>query len=454
MTPDLSQFFESLDAFAGPSESPIGLMADIRRPEDMAEDLRDAESWVSAATMLEMGRVGASTPEDSVEISPLYAAFNEGFFRSIPKPVREIMVKRMNNVASSSQLGAAASMAMVLLYRARTQPQGTEEAEQAQQRLLAQSDRFFQQAVLHLQTPIPLEGKIVACLDMQSHQFDLSGAAASHAVLLLSEFFITEALGPRPVLDLSNLADESNIALRCFAYSDVLRTVCIRRRATVFDFVGLPGFTSQPMPTQSKTSPANEAVDTHLGLPVGLLLCLAATSNLSCEASNLSSGVVQEKAKMIESAIRHWRPLAPNGVEDSLSYLERLVTYEMWRQACLIYLYQAVNRLGCLAQCIRGALEQFLSLAARDGPRPPVDSQDRLWAGSVRACPWLLAATCAVREEDREQCRQGLKECGPQKGYSDNLAAVEKLWEVVETGGWALDWKEFLETEKMFVAFL
>lgn len=59
---------------------------------------------------------------------------------------------------------------MVLLYRARTQPQGTEEAEQAQQRLLAQSDRFFQQAVLHLQTPIPLEGKIVACLDMQSHQ--------------------------------------------------------------------------------------------------------------------------------------------------------------------------------------------------------------------------------------------------------------------------------------------
>lgn len=105
MTPDLSQFFESLDAFAGPSESPIGLMADIRRPEDMAEDLRDAESWVSAATMLEMGRVGASTPEDSVEISPLCtflalplmvrqgtnqvylldAAFNEGFFRSIPK---------------------------------------------------------------------------------------------------------------------------------------------------------------------------------------------------------------------------------------------------------------------------------------------------------------------------------------------------------------------------------
>lgn len=42
--------------------------------------------------------------------------------------------------------------------------------EEAQARLLAQSDQYFQQALVHLQTPIPLEAQIIAVLDMQAYQ--------------------------------------------------------------------------------------------------------------------------------------------------------------------------------------------------------------------------------------------------------------------------------------------
>lgn len=132
--------------------------------------------------------------------------FNQGFFRSLPKPVREVVVQRAYNAATSSELSRNASMAMVMLYRLRMQQQQQQQdpefnptdlastAEQ-QARLLAQSNLYFQRAIEHLQAPIPLEAKMVAVLDMQTYQYDQYGAAAANAILLLGEYFITEALG-------------------------------------------------------------------------------------------------------------------------------------------------------------------------------------------------------------------------------------------------------------------
>ena len=134
--------------------------------------------------------------------------FNQGFFRSLPKPVREVVVQRAYNAATSSELSRNASMAMVMLYRLRMQQQQQQQdpdfnpsdlatTTEQQARLLAQSNLYFQRAIEHLQAPIPLEAKMVAVLDMQAYQFDQYGAAAANAILLLGEYFINEALGPQ-----------------------------------------------------------------------------------------------------------------------------------------------------------------------------------------------------------------------------------------------------------------
>lgn len=47
--------------------------------------------------------------------APADNTFNDGFFRSLPKPVREVVVQHAHNVAGSSDLSRHAAMAMVRL---------------------------------------------------------------------------------------------------------------------------------------------------------------------------------------------------------------------------------------------------------------------------------------------------------------------------------------------------
>ena len=125
----------------------------------------------------------SSPPDEPDIVDPVYNSFNEGFFRSLPKPVRDIVVKRIYGLANSHELSRNASMAMVMLYRLRMQSSSEENPDaaastDAQARLLAQSDVYFQRAMEHLQKPIPFEAKLVATLDMQAYQ-------VSHRLLVL-----------------------------------------------------------------------------------------------------------------------------------------------------------------------------------------------------------------------------------------------------------------------------
>ncbi|KAM0746135.1 hypothetical protein T439DRAFT_360706 [Meredithblackwellia eburnea MCA 4105] len=480
-TEELSNFFEALDSL--PSYPPASL-------EDISPGgLSDYELAARTGAGTEMPGVLASsssarrdleTPAsssvvDEVQVDAtdpsLYNTFNDGFMRSLPKPVRKLITARFDKVASSNDLNRSASLALVLLYRVRSQEGGPE----AQAKLMEQvsptcdnhqSEHYFQQALGKLQTPIPLEAQLVAVLDLQFHQHDQSGAAAAYAILLLGEFFVAEALGKRPKLDFHADSALSSVALRCFAYTDVLATVCLKHRRTVFDICDLPG-DENGSTTQSRSTYDEDAVqtgdfrlDSHLGLPVGLLLCLAATSNLSVDMATMDPEVVKAKAAKIEREIRSWRPAPPAGgtleTSNSLAYLEDLRTSEMWRHAALIHLFQSVHQLGPLAPVLRHSLAQMLSLGQRNenDPRLMGDSEDSLWAGSVRACPWFMAATVAIAVSDREQCKKGLSECGPQKGYSDNLEAAELIWNEVDKGGWTLPWKDLLEKNGKYVAFL
>lgn len=64
-------------------------------------------------------------------------------------------------------------MAICLLYRARTT--GNDSTPEARQRLITESDQYFNRAVEQLQTgDIPLEAQILACMDLQLFQASLS----------------------------------------------------------------------------------------------------------------------------------------------------------------------------------------------------------------------------------------------------------------------------------------
>ena len=81
------------------------------------------------------------------------------------------MVKaRMMDVAFSNELSKSSAMAICLLYRARMSST-TDSTPEARQRLITESDQYFNKAVQQLQaTDIPLEAQILACLDLELFQ--------------------------------------------------------------------------------------------------------------------------------------------------------------------------------------------------------------------------------------------------------------------------------------------
>ncbi|GAA5941684.1 uncharacterized protein JCM15063_002640 [Sporobolomyces koalae] len=472
--PETTQILQSQPAREAPPTSPTAPVASATHTSQTREE----------SAMRASHEPASSPPDEPVVVDPMYNNFNEAFFRSLPKPVRDIVVKRLYGLANSHELSRNASMAMVMLYRLRMQSSAEENAEavasstDARARLLAQSDVYFQRAMEHLQKPIPFEAKLVATLDMQAYQFDQFGAAAANAILLLMEYFIHEALGAQPALDLSALRSSVDVLYAAFAWTDCIRCMCDPKRRTIFALSNLPGDASSSSPSTvlADVNPTeSHSIETHLGLPVGLLLCIAATANLSAEMEALPDEVVKFKGEAIEKAIRNWRS-APQAADnnDSAAYIEKVATAEMWRYACILFLYQTVFRHGALSTVVRTALQQILQIGARvlgnhpiqtssirlpeaaNGTRSASDPsyEDYFNACSTRAVPWFLAATVAVLPADRDLCKKGLSICGKQKGYQDNLNAVERIWEVVDAQGWVVDWRALLQSEKISVGFL
>lgn len=97
-------------------------------------------------------------------------------------------------------------------------------------------------------------------------------------------------------------------------------------------------------------------------------------------------------------------------------------------QTALLYLYQAVHQHGCLSIVVRTCLQQILQIGARvmNAPQPVHSADEFIAACATRSVPWFLAGTVAITPSDREMCRKGLMGCGPQKGYKDNLEAIER----------------------------
>lgn len=265
---------------------------------------------------------------------PIYAALSDTFLSSLPPPVRDIVKRRIMDVAFSNDLSKSASIALCLLYQARTLPDG----DQARERLTEQSTSYFDRAAAKLTTTtaIPLEAQILATLDLFLHALEGNGAAAGYSVLLLADHWITSSLG-RPKLDLTTLEGLNNILFRSIAHIDILRCLCLGNRRTLFDLVGTPG--SSPLPSILSSNPAevvsSEACEGTKGVPTGLVLCIAATCNLAIEEERMEKTEFRRRGEEIERRIKGWKPvvITPEKLagEEGIKVLDDFATHEMWR---------------------------------------------------------------------------------------------------------------------------
>lgn len=77
-----------------------------------------------------------------------------------------------------------------------------------------------------------------------------------------------------------------------------------------------------------------------------------------------------------------------------------------------------------------------------------------LFSPNARAVPFFLAGTCAMTPVERRTCVAGIRSCGDDKGYADDVRALERIWERQRADGWARPWREVLEAEGLHVVFL
>ncbi|GAA5852001.1 hypothetical protein JCM9279_007054 [Rhodotorula babjevae] len=440
----------------------------------------------------------ASTAQEE-KLDPVYDAFFVAHLCALDKPLRDAVLSQIRSIIASSELCKHAALATTMLLRLhvlREAPKdaGTPSAPGADvdevRHLRAKADEYYQRGLEHLShQSIPITAKMLALFDLWLHQFITVGAEAASFLLLLGDVFALE-LGPRPSIQHSPITSPEQVIITISAWEDCIRCVTSPRRRPFFSFADLPGDPLSPSSPALRDNVNDVRSDIPaLGyMPVGLLLCIAATANLSVDMEALPDIVVKAKASAIELAVRGWRPPAPVAGLDSAAFVEQVSTSEMWRHAIIIYLYQVVHRHGPMSAVLCAAVQQILkigsSLLSRFEPARMCDlatlspspstsstssptsladstSSDAIASAAIaffapmsRAVPFFLAGTCAMTPVERRTCIAGLRACGEDRGYLDDMHALERIWERQRGDGWPKPWREVLEEEKLHVVFL
>ncbi|GAA5893948.1 hypothetical protein JCM8208_001288 [Rhodotorula glutinis] len=440
----------------------------------------------------------SSSQEDTLD--PAYDAFFVAHLWALDKPLRDAVVGQIRSIIASSELCKHAALATTMLLRLHVLRDAPKDAgtpsvpgadEYEVQHLRAKADEYYRRGLEHLSSQsIPITAKMLALFDLWLHQFITVGAEAASFLLLLGDVFALE-LGPRPSIQHSPISSPEQVIIAISAWEDCIRCVTSPRRRPFFSFADLPGEPLSPSSSTLRDSVNDVRSDIPaLGyMPVGLLLCVAAIANLSVDMEALPDAVVKAKASAIERAVRGWRPLPPVTGLDSAAFVEQVSTSEMWRHAIIIYLYQVVHRHGPMSAVLCAAVQQILKigspLLARFEPgrisdlatlspspstsstSPPTSLIDNtppesciasaaiaLFAPNARAVPFFLAGTCAVTPVERRTCIAGLRACGEDRGYHDDMLALERIWERQRSDGWPKPWREVLDEEKLHVVFL
>ncbi|KAM0747390.1 hypothetical protein T439DRAFT_329119 [Meredithblackwellia eburnea MCA 4105] len=391
---------------------------------------------------------------------PLYISLTDVFFRSFPQKKRREIYEYFDSYMSQHETARSAALAISLLYYARNQLNGSPK----QKRLLVHSRSMLFRALdlLHRTPSLPLDVVLCSTTDLAYCQIESIGGAGVQGLMMIAGLFVKSRLGDDYTLDFELVLSSHQFLLLMFAYYDILHTIVMPfPHLVITSYKGMPGSRSPLVPTPEYETwlknIASSPLTVHQGLPVALALCFAGISTLASEMMNgLDLGETMRRAGEIAQAIRSWKAEIHYDNDEELGSYKAIVeatTQEMWRQAALIYLHYSIHRMGCMAQALRNPALQIIQLGTITYS-PPNGEQDLHLAMSHRACPWFLAATCAISPQEREQCRTGLKMCGTHRGFRETLEAAEFIWARVDREGHTFDWRTALVDAHLYPCFI
>ncbi|KAM0747370.1 hypothetical protein T439DRAFT_383492 [Meredithblackwellia eburnea MCA 4105] len=421
------------------------------------ENLNPVDDIEQAGSEAEVYKLYASV---NVFRDPLYVSLNDVFLRSFPWSLRRTIHEYYDSQMSQHELNRAAALAVTLLYYARNQPNGSPK----QKRLLVHSRSMLLRAldILRKTPSLPLEVVLMGTLDLAYCQIESIGGAGVGEIMSIASLFAKAGLGENYILDFLPVVARRQIALLFFAYYDILRAIVMPVPDPVLkQFKWLPGsrMTTPAEATQREIwlkEVAANPMSVHHGLPVALVICFAGITTLATEMAKLDIAETRRRANEIEESIRTWRAeIHYDDDEDLASYkaIVEATTQEMWRQAALIYLHSTIHKIGFMAQALRNPTLQIIQLGTITY-RKESGELDLHSSMSRRACPWFLAATCAISPQEREQCRIGLKMCGTHRGFRETLEAAEFIWARVDREGHTFDWRMALVEARLYPCFL
>ncbi|ORY81283.1 fungal-specific transcription factor domain-domain-containing protein [Leucosporidium creatinivorum] len=395
------------------------------------------------------------------ETLTLYATLDDEGFSGFDSLSRRLISDRYMTLVCDHDVSTAACMAFASSVRARKLPLT---ATRARSRLIAQAASFYGKALQDLEMgQYPLEAQLIASMDLSYHQNEIYGPSAYYSSLTLTDILISSALGPRPRPYSNAMHGVLNFLLRGHAYRDVMRSLALGNRSTLFDF-SPPPTGGSPLPTFTVFGDITIEGDSTFmaGLPASMVVFLAEMCNLKQEEGGLGKAEIRRRAEELERRILEWKPLERALQEARLEELDSIATREMWRCAALINLRTTLYGLGALHTSLRQALKQLITfgIIPPDPSSLPLPSfSPRISPSAVmeRAAPWFFAATVAVSEQDRETCREALRMSEGASTYfaaGNLLHAAERIWELTDTGdGNSIDWRRALEREGRWVSF-
>lgn len=220
------------------------------------------------------------------------------------------------------------------------------------------------------------------------------------------------------------------LATHLLIYADTIQAIADPNRIPAYTLCGCA-----PLMLDIRQTPG------HLGLSVDLLICINTilTSNHTSTCNDRLLAFIFD-APPLPMTIR---------AGDSAAALAVLAMHELWRQATLVLYHTLRTGKGCISGLVQDCLRQARLIAPNLGPlKPPIP----FWA-SASACPWFILSTIAMREEDRELCREHLMDAGTSPTYTGNLRFIENLWTRMEDTGRPVDFRAMIK-EGYQIAFL
>lgn len=154
------------------------------------------------------------------------------------------------------------------------------------------------------------------------------GAGAGYSSYSICDLYITSILGPSPLPYSPLFPPAANIHFRQLALADILRAVALNRR-TLFNYQGGSAPYTLPAILLDGEFIAGDR-DFMRGVPVHLVLCMAATCNLAQDEVTMDPGQFLGQATVIERAIETWQATSALEGEEEDQLFHR-ATGEMWR---------------------------------------------------------------------------------------------------------------------------